>query len=296
MGWNRFWVLKNIEMSKNGKDREFLYTNRDFEFLSQLATSNAGIKMPISKKELIYGRLSKRLRKLGLKSFKEYCQLLEYDENGEFSRFINSITTNVTHFFREEHHFRYLEEKVLPEIITRKQASGNNRLRIWSAGCSSGEEAYSIAMVVREYITDFIRWNVRILATDLDSEILTLARQGIYPDQKLENISPERKIRWLEKIRNNDKTMIEINNHLKSFITFKQLNLIGDWPMKGPFDVIFCRNVTIYFDRDTRTFLLNRFADILADGGYLFVGHSESLHGITTRFKPVGQTIHKKIA
>ena len=283
-------------MNINDKEREFLYTQKDFEFLSQLATSNAGIKLPISKKELIYGRLSKRLRKLGLKSFKEYCQILEEDNNGEYSRFINAITTNVTHFFREMHHFRYLEETVLPEMVSSKQVSGNKKFRIWSAGCSSGEEAYSIAMVIRENLADFMRWNVRILATDLDSEILALAKRGVYPDQKLEYISPERKIRWLEKVRIEEKPMVEINNHLKSFITFKQLNLIGDWPMKGPFDVIFCRNVTIYFDRDTRVFLLNRFADILSDGGYLFVGHSESLHGITTRFKSVGQTIHKKIA
>lgn len=278
--------------------KEFLFTDKDFSYLSQLANDIAGIKLSEAKRELVYGRLSKRLRKLGMNSFDQYCDQLRDKEEGdeEFTNFINCITTNVTSFFRENHHFEFLADELIPELTEKNSNTSQPRLRIWSAGCSSGKEPYSIAITLREAIADIDRWDVKILATDLDSNILEVARQGVYPEEKLDEIPSQRRKEWFRAGKGVNAGTIKICDEVHNMITFNQLNLTGEWPLKGIFDAIFCRNVTIYFDKATRIKLLDRFADHLTPNGYLFVGHSESLFGLTKRFATVGRTIHRKIA
>lgn len=280
--------------------KEYLFTDRDFAYLSKLAGEIAGISLSSAKRELIYGRLAKRLRALGLKDFKSYCALLKEgeEEDGnkdEHTHFINSITTNVTSFFRENHHFEFMADKLLPELIDRKSSEAQPRLRIWSAGCSSGREPYSIAMVLKECIPDIERWDVKILATDLDSNILEVAKLGIYPKDHIKEIAPVRCKRWFQTGLGANENSIKIVDEIKNMVTYRKLNLTEKWPMKGVFDIIFCRNVTIYFGRDTRVKLLDNFAEHLCEEGHLFVGHSESLFGLTQRFSTVGRTIHRKI-
>ena len=279
-----------------GHEKEFLYTDKDFIFLSQLVTSHAGICLPDGKKQLLYSRLTRRLRELGLSSFAEYCNILNSNLDDEFPKFINAITTNVTHFFRENHHFEFLKKIILPELAKKNKINVSPKLRIWSAGCSTGEEAYSIAIIVRETIPDLHRWDAKILATDLDSDVLEKAKDGFYTMDKIKDVNNSRMEKWFRSIKNeNDKPLFEIKNSLREIIAFRQLNLMGKWPMSGQFDVIFCRNVTIYFDKQTRTDLIDRFANILAPDGYLILGHSESLYGITSRFSFLGKNMHKKI-
>jgi len=279
-----------------GINREFLYAESDFDYLSKIAGEYAGINLTDAKHELIYSRLSKRLRKLGMSNFAQYCELLKQGDKAEFTHFINAITTNVTSFFRENHHFDYLAHKFIQQNVMKKGGKKQPRLRVWSAGCSSGEEPYSIAIILKENIPDINRWDVKILATDLDSNILEIACRGVYPEDRLENVSPSRRERWFKIGNGINKGMVKINDEIKSMITFRQLNLTGDWPMHGPFDAIFCRNVTIYFDKPTRMRLVDRFADILSEDGCLFIGHSESLFGTSNRFYSIGKTIHRKVA
>lgn len=276
--------------------KEFLFTDEDFNYLSQLAAAQAGINLTTDKKELLYGRVAKRLRLLKLDNFKDYCSLLKQDNNEESSHFINSITTNVTSFFRENHHFEYLADKVIPDIIRERSNTSRPRLRIWSAGCSTGKEPYSIAMVLRENIKDIDRWDVKILATDLDSNVLHTAKEAIYPIIRAEQVSPERKKRWMLEGTGEKSSYIKIKKEIRDLVHFKQLNLTEPWPMHGTFDCIFFRNVAIYFKRPTQIDILNRFADRMEKNGTLFVGHSESLIGLSQRYSNAGQTIHKKIS
>ncbi len=280
-----------VEMDNS---REFLYTEKDFKYLAQLAGTRAGISLSSSKRELIYGRLARRLRELGLKSYKQYCERLKEGDEEELTHFINAITTNVTSFFRENHHFEFLEQNLLPDLINHQDDVKKPRLRLWSAGCSSGEEPYSMAMVLQESIPDIRRWDAKILATDLDLNILDIASRGIYPLQRMQGVSLGRRKRWLSLGIGNNEGTAKVGSDIRQLVTFRQLNLTAEWPMRGLFDAIFCRNVTIYFDKPTRIRLLNRFANLLSDGGHLFVGHSESLFGLTDRFRSVGRTIHQK--
>jgi len=278
------------------REREFLFTDNDFDCLSQLAGDHAGINLTSSKRELVYGRLARRLRALGIKTFKEYCELLNEESSDEFMHFINAITTNVTSFFRENHHFHFLAQNLLLQIVKKQSHLARPRLRIWSAGCSSGQEPYSIAIILKEGIKDIERWDAKILATDLDSDILDKAREGIYTIEQIPDMSPERQRRWLKRGSAKNKGTVKISDELKDLITYKQLNLTENWPMKGPFDAIFCRNVTIYFNRPTRELLLDNFANLLSKDGCLFVGHSESLFGLTKRFYSLGNTVHRKVS
>ena len=284
----------DVSVRRHEKIREFAYTDKDFGFLSQLAKLHTGINLPIAKKELVYGRLAKRLRSLRLTTFREYCEYLALGDAEELERFTNSITTNVTKFFRENHHFEFLSEKIVPELI--KERPGERCLRIWSAGCSSGEEPYSIAMALRECIPRVDSWDIKILATDLDSNIVQTAENGIYPIKLIEDISELRRKRWFRKGLGGNIGTVSVSEEIKEMVTFKTLNLTDDWPMTGKFDAIFCRNVIIYFDKPTRIDIVSRYADILKDKGYLFVGHSESLFGANDKFKIAGRTIHRKIA
>jgi chemotaxis protein methyltransferase CheR len=269
-------------------------TEGDFNYLSNLINDQAGIRLTSAKRELVYARLAKRLRALGFDSFQQYCDLLRRGDEEELVLCVNAITTNVTSFFREAHHFEFLERTVLPELIEAKSRGETKRLRIWSAGCSSGEEPYSIEIILREQAA-LRNWDVRILATDLDTHILERAQRGVYDLKQIEKVTPARRQRWFRLGIGKNDGLISVTPELKERVYFRQVNLKGPWPMHGFFDVIFCRNVVIYFDKEMQKKLFNRFAEILSSNGYLFIGHSESLFGISERFKVAGTTIYRKI-
>lgn len=273
--------------------RDYSFTDSDFDYLRKVVTQSTGIVLAEHKRDMVYGRLSRRLRALKLASFSDYCSLIKDGDETEMVELVNAITTNLTSFFREPHHFEFLKKMVLPKLMQINQAT--RRIRIWSAGCSTGEEPYTLAMTVREVIPASSGWDVRILATDLDSNVVDTARAGVYREDRVNGITPERQRRWLKKGRGEHQGMVRVSPELQDMITFKQLNLLHEWPMRGPFDVIFCRNVVIYFDKNTQKKLFGRYADLLSDYGNLFIGHSESLHNVTDRFKLVGQTIYSKV-
>lgn len=278
----------------SGREREFHFTDRDFNRVRKLVSEHTGISLSDAKRDLVYSRLSRRLRKLGIAEFDTYIKLLETSEDdNELIEFTNAITTNLTSFFREDHHFQHLSKTLLPELIREKKQSGG-RLRIWSAGCSTGEEPYSLAMVLREAIGRRSDLDVRILATDLDSNVLATAQAGVYPEERLKGISPARRQRWFLRGKGDKAGMARAHPELQELISFRQLNLLRDWPFKGPFDFIFCRNVVIYFDKPTQKVLFDRYAQVLRSDGHLFLGHSETMFKVCDRFELLGQTIYRR--
>jgi chemotaxis protein methyltransferase CheR len=275
------------------RTREFVFTARDFQVLRKLVNQYTGISLSDAKRELVYNRLSRRLRYHKIKSFRHYCDLLQSDSDGqEIIHFTNAITTNLTAFFRESHHFDFLKTNILGSYV--KNGGNASRIRLWSAGCSTGEEPYSIAMTIkgRGDIADDA--DIRILATDLDSTVLETAKKAAYPQEKLKCIPPHQAKRWFLKGSERNTGLVQVKPAVRSLVAFRRLNLLDDWPMRGPFDAIFCRNVVIYFDKATQQQLVDRFADMLVDGGFLFLGHSESLFKVSERFCLVGQTIYQK--
>lgn len=268
--------------------KEFPMTDADFARVKHIAYRLTGITLSNHKKNMVYSRLSRRIRHLNMSCFADYIALVEEGRQDENTEFVNAITTNLTSFFREIHHFYFLKSNLIPHLI--KEKAKHKRLRIWSAGCSTGEEPYSIAMVLKSFAA-LSTWDIKILATDLDSNVIEKARQGSYTAERAEGIPGEYR-RFLQVDRAHE--YIKVKDSARDIITFKCLNLLNDWPMKGPFDIIFCRNVVIYFNADTQRVLFDRYADMLTAKGNLFIGHSESLHSITTRFKPLGRTIYER--
>jgi chemotaxis protein methyltransferase CheR len=275
--------------------REFAFSKGDFDFLAALACQRAGISLSDSKRNLVYGRLSRRLRALGLASFGEYRQHLEGGDGSEIERFINSISTNHTKFFREAHHFTHLRTSVAETFAQQGQKRAVRRLRVWSAGCSTGEEPYSIALVLRREIADMARQDVKILATDIDTDVLAKASRGEYSADALDNI-PDPFCRYFKPTEAGDGATIKVAQDVRSLITFRPLNLVEAWPMKGPFDAIFCRNVMIYFDAKTKSNLIDRFIRLIKPAGFLYIGHSESLLGSHPGLRLMGRTIYRRDA
>lgn len=278
--------------SVNPVFREYDYSDVAFTRLQRLIHAHCGISLSADKKENVYSRLSRRLRALGLESFCDYCRMIEDGHLEELEQFTNALTTNLTGFFREAHHFEYLKETVIPELMQRNAQSRS--LRIWSAGCSSGEEPYSIAMTLLEAMPQIASWDVRILATELDTGVFEKAVAGIYSQEDVRDLSERQLKAGFQKGRGTQQGMVRVAPEVRKLVSFRHHNLMQDWPMKGPFDIIFCRNVVIYFDKPTQQRLFNRFADIMAPGGHLFIGHSESLHNQTDRFKLIGRTIYRR--
>lgn len=273
-------------------EKEFNLTDSDFEWLIGFIHNETGIQIAHSKRDMIYGRLSRRLRDLKMSSFKEYCKLIEKgDSKDELVNFVNAVTTNLTSFFRENHHFAHLKE-LFSEIYESNPV--NKKMRIWSAASSSGPEPYSIAMTARETIKNIDSWDFKILGTDIDTNMLEKCKAGHYEDRFLDGIPPSYFKKYVVKDKQNDSG--NMSDSLKKLIIFKQLNLLSHWPMKGMFDVIFCRNVVIYFDKPTQKVLFNRMADLIRPGGYLYIGHSESLFNICDKFELIGKTIYKRKA
>lgn len=273
-------------------ERDFQFTDRDFAFLREIAYEHTGIILGENKRQMVYGRLARRIRQLGLGTFHDYCQRIENDLKSELSELVNAITTNLTSFFRENHHFDHLATTALPEVLACN--SHHRRLRIWSAGCSTGEEPYSIAITLAESGA-LTGWDARILATDIDTNVIARAVAGIYAHDRIQGIEPQCLRRWFQRGSGSNDGMARVAQRLRDMILFRQLNLLGPWPMQGPFDIIFCRNVVIYFDKETQRKLFARYADMLAPHGYLYIGHSENLLKVSKQFRLLGNTVYKKI-
>ncbi len=277
-------------MSTAMQDRDFHFTREHFDYFRRLSQSYSGIVVADNKFEMFYSRLTKRLRQLHLTNFDDYVDYLKKNKEAEFTHFINALTTNLTSFFRENHHFQFLSNQVIPHLMEKNQ----RRITVWSAGCSVGEETYSIAITLAEASQQH-NFSWEILATDIDTSVLDHARQGVYQLERVKNIPLEIKKRWFLKGKGSNEGYAKVSSELKKNIRFEQLNLIRDFGINKTFDVIFCRNVVIYFDRDTKLELMRKFANCLSNDGYLILGHSESLHGISEQFRPLGNTIYKRV-
>jgi len=269
--------------------KEFSMTDSDYRFISQAVYDECGIVLSDQKRDMVYSRLARRVRLLKLSSFADYIRYLETNEASEFTEFINAITTNLTSFFREPHHFEFMKKKVLPEM--KKNHVNDRRVRIWSAGCSTGMEPYSLAMTLHNKFPS--NWDFKILATDLDTNVLDTAKNGIYQSESVTGVNDSLLQNFFKQDASGDR--YKVKDKLKQLITFKQLNLLEPWPMKGPFDVIFCRNVVIYFDLKTKNRLFERYYELLRPNGYLILGHSETMSREVKLFKPLGTTIYQKI-
>ncbi|MFA5914505.1 MAG: CheR family methyltransferase [Burkholderiales bacterium] len=266
--------------------REFEFSAADFERIRKLIYGRAGISLSPSKQEMVYSRLGRRLRSLGLSDFKDYLALLEQGDAAEWEAFTNSLTTNLTAFFREEHHF-----PVLAELL--RHHGGSGQIALWCSAASSGEEPYSMAMTAIEAFGT-LKPPVRILATDIDTAVLDKAQQGVYAMERLEKMPQERIRRFFLRGQGQNAGKARVRDELRALIEFRQLNLLdASWQIRGPFHAIFCRNVMIYFDKPTQYEILRKFVPLLHTDGLLFAGHSESFHHAADLFRPRGKTIYE---
>jgi chemotaxis protein methyltransferase CheR len=267
-------------------------TRDDMGFISKLVYEQAGIVIREHKEAMTRGRLARRVKALGLNSVAEYCAFLKTPAaESEIPELINAVTTNHTAFFRERHHFDHLRNDVLPKLLA-ERGQRRGRIRIWSSASSSGEEPYSIAAISRDVLGSRSDVDFRILATDIDTDILAKADAGVYPAELFERLPPD--LKPLLKTESAGRGEVRITEDLRRLLTFKRLNLIEKWPMGGPFDLIFCRNVFIYFDTQTKSSILDRFVHLLAPGGFLYLGHSESLPQPHPKLRLIGRTIYER--
>ncbi len=263
---------------------------KDFEAISLILYRYSGIRLIAGKEQLVRSRLVKRLRALGISSFCDYLDYVRKDHTlKELSLMIDSLTTNKTSFFRENQHFQYMRETIIPDIQKR-----NGGIRVWSAGCSSGEEPYTIAMILREEWLPRQNSDIRILATDISSRMLEKARIAEYEKETVQDVPARYLARYFSSAGADSSPVYRLNDRIKKMVHFARLNLMDMWPMRGPFDAIFCRNVMIYFDSDTQKRLVQRFHDILVPGGYLLIGHSESLVSNSYGFRYIRPATYKK--
>lgn len=272
--------------------REFAFSDADFRSLAQLAREQAGIALSDSKRNLVYTRVSRRLRALGFTAFKQYRDYLAAN-TGELESFINAISTNLTKFFREAHHFDHFRSHVVQPFLSGAQR-GDGRFRVWSAGCSTGEEPYTIAAVLRREIPAGSRHNIRILATDIDTDVLAKGARGVYPVSGFDSVP--RTYRDYFEPASEGRSNMRATEAIRSLIAFRRLNLIEPWPFRGKFDAIFCRNVMIYFDNPTKVALIDRFIQHIKPKGFLYIGHSESFHGTHPELQLVGRTTYRRKA
>ncbi len=267
-------------------------TNQQFEKIGQLVQGVTGIQLKSGKEALVSARLARRVRALGLDSIDDYMVYIESGSNQtEITTMIDSLTTNKTSFFRESAHFDYLTRSVLPKLAGQKQG-----IRLWSAGCSSGEEPYTLAITLSESLSACDLARTRILATDISSRVLEKAQRGIYTWEQIRDIPKELITKYFSRIPGSNPPSYRVSDKARALVRFARLNLMERWPMKGPFDAIFCRNVMIYFDKPTTRELVRRFEVLLAPGGHLFVGHSESMTGHSDGLRYVQPAVYAKIA
>jgi len=276
--------MSNDEAVKEG--REFHFSKKDFDRVSKLIYDHAGISLSDSKQELVYSRLSRRLRATGKKTFADYLKLLEANDEVEWEQFANSLTTNLTSFFREAHHFPILAEHL-------RLINGKHKISIWCSASSTGEEPYSIAMTVLDTLGRDAS-GVSIVATDIDTKVLSAAQEGVYTDERISKLSDGLVKRHFLRGTGAQAGMVRVRKELRDMVTFRKLNLLDNTlSIHGPLDVIFCRNVMIYFDKQTQLSILQKFAPMLRSNGLLFAGHSESFHNADDYFKLRGKTVYE---
>jgi chemotaxis protein methyltransferase CheR len=274
------------EQTRNSESREFHFTSQDFERIRKLIYERAGISLSPAKQDMVYSRLARRLRATRITSFGEYLARLERGDDVEMEAFTNSLTTNLTSFFREPHHFPLLAEHI-------QKRKGHQPISLWCAASSTGEEPYSMAMTMVDLFNTFTP-PVHILATDLDTLVLKKAQEGVYPLDRLDKMPEEKVKRFFLKGTGQHEGYARVRKELSDMITFRQINLLDEsWPMRGPFDAIFCRNVMIYFDKATQYKVLQKFVPLLNKDGLLFAGHSESFYHAADLFKSVGKTVYE---
>lgn len=272
-------------------------SERDFRRLSNFISHRSGIKLPMSKKIMLEGRLRKRLRILGMADFEQYCNYIfsPQGQNSEYIQMIDLVTTNKTDYFREPQHFTYLTSKVLPELLGGHGYGIKGKLNVWSAGCSTGEEPYTLSMVLSEFALSNSGFNFSILATDISTRVLDQARLGIYEHDKVEPVPLPLRKKYLLRSKDKQKDLVKIIPELRRRVKFQRLNFMeDDYGIREPLAVIFCRNVLIYFDRLTQETVIKRFCRYLTKGGYLFIGHSETLHGLDLPLIQTSPTIYRK--
>jgi len=276
------------------QDREFSFSRKNFDFLRKISNKTTGIVVSDDKFDMFYSRLSRRVRHLGLANFDEYCDFIENNnDKDELTELINSVTTNLTSFFREQHHFDYLKNSVVPELLVKNKT--DKRIRVWSSGCSTGEEPYSLAITLLESLQSRENWQFHLDATDVDSNVLAKAQSGVYLQSSLNGVSKQCLRTWFQRGTGVNSDKVRVKSIARSMIDFHELNLAGRWTVPDVKDIIFCRNVIIYFDKNFKKKLVDQYADVLKVGGYLFIGHSESLFNITDRFELIGKTIYRKV-
>ena len=273
---------------------ELKLTERDFKAVQKLIFDLAGIALSNSKHIMVHGRLAKRVRQLNLRSYSEYIDIVHSGRNpDETTKFINALTTNKTDFYREKHHFDFLINKAFPALRDKTLAGRPKKLRIWCSASSTGEEPYTIAMTVREFFGINSDWDIRILASDIDTDCLAKASEGIYDAERLVDVPSHLRHSYFTRQGRSEDSPWVAKPVLRDLITFRQINLQqAPWQINTEFDIIFCRNVMIYFNAETQSALIERFAEKLDPEGFLIIGHSESLFGISDRFKPLGETIY----
>lgn len=271
--------------SGSGRDREFVFTDKDFDRVRQMIYAHAGISLNKTKQDMVYSRLARRLRATGINNFAEYLALLESNNEAEWEAFVNSLTTNLTSFFREAHHFPLLAEHALKQ---------RHPVSLWCSASSTGEEPYSMAMALVDAFGSFTP-PVSIIASDVDTNVLAKAESGIYAMERVEKLSADVIKRFFLKGMGASAGFVKVRPELRALITFRQVNLLdNEWPIRGPLDAIFCRNVMIYFDKETQLKILERFAPLLQPDGLLFAGHSESFHNAGHVFSLRGKSIYAR--
>lgn len=275
---------------------EFVFTAEDFRSIAQILHSHAGIALNEGKAALVYSRLAKRLRVLGLRSFRDYCALVQGVEGvDERQAMTAALTTNVTRFYREPHHFDHLRDEVMPGLAERARCG--ERIRLWSAACSNGQEPYSMAMTVLSVLPEAADLDVRILATDIDPNMVEEGARGVYSEEALEPAPALLRHRFFDKAPAHGANRLSAGDALRRLVSFKELNLIGDWPMRHQYDVIFCRNVVIYFDDATQERVWGRFTPLMNPGATLYIGHSERVTGPAVRqLQTSGLTTYRRVA
>lgn len=282
--------MKTNFQSGSGRDREFVFTVENFERVCKLIYEHAGISLKAAKQDMVYSRLARRLRANGLDNFHDYLTLLENNNKAEWEAFVNSLTTNLTSFFREPHHFPLLAEHVAGQ---KARQNVRHPISLWCSAASSGEEPYSMAMTMVDAFGSFTP-PVSIVATDVDTQVLAKAEAGTYPIERIEKLSADKVKRFFLRGTGAQSGFVRVRPELRAMVSFRQVNLLGsEWPIRGPLDAIFCRNVMIYFDKETQLQILKRFVPLLQPDGLLFAGHSESFYNATHLFRLRGKTVYE---
>jgi chemotaxis protein methyltransferase CheR len=281
---------RDVELDANviKSKRTYKLDQESFNFLKNIALTISGLKLQKNADGVVYNRISRRLHELKLPDFAAYCDLIKVNES-EKEIFINLISNPLTSFFRDKHHFHYLEYTLLPELLRTK-----SKLRIWSIGCSTGEEPYSIAIIINNVVPKMQDVDIKILATDINSDSLEIAKQGIYESDTIAHLNMDIRNKYFYHGIGSNLGLIKVNNSIRNLVHFQKLNLIDEWPLTNPFDIIFCRNVLIYLSKELIPGIIDRLDKLLVPNGVLFLGHTESAIHLPKKYNIVGKTIYRK--